>query len=106
MATPQAGANDDTNDDPDATNTLAGLMGRIDQVELFASSFAYVRSRTQRERVRISDVLTYLFQEESKVERFHLGWTALCMIRQRQASMEMSDEHLKQISAGIVDRML
>lgn len=88
---------------------LAAAFRRLDQRAIFESTFKYVRTnmgKADGDRISISDILSCLMAPEANAsEKFHLGWSAICMIRQRQHHMDMTNEELRQITQMIVDKM-
>ena len=85
-------------DDTDTENSheVMELLQQIDQKIIFKKAFDYVKSRTNKDIVTIGDVLGYFANKDtSKDDKFHLGWTAINMIHDRQKNMNMPDEDKK-----------
>ena len=85
-------------DDSDTENyqEVMELLQQTDQKIIFKKAFDYVKSRTNKDIVTIADVLCYFANKNtSKDDKFHLGWTAINMIHNRQKNMNMTDEHKK-----------
>jgi len=85
---------DDT--DQETSRGVMELMQQIDQKNIFKKSFDYVKSRTNKDIVTIGHVLGYFANKDTlKDDKFHLGWTAINMIHDRQKNMNMTDEDKK-----------
>lgn len=85
-------------DDTDTENSheVMELLQQIDQKIIFKKAFDYVKSRTNKDIVTIGDVLGYFAKKDTlKEDKFHLGWTAINMIHDRQKNMNMPDQDKK-----------
>ena len=99
-------------DDTDQSNNheLMDSLRTLDQKALFNQSFDYVRSRTNKQTVTIGEVLGFLINNNTlKEDKFHLGWTAMSMMRDKKESLKnkgIDDESFKKIFESIVENMV
>lgn len=89
-----------------AIQELMESLKDLDQRDLFKKAFDYVKSKTNKEKVTIGEIIHYFNEAEKEDDyKFTLGFTALAMLTDKKEAMNVSERDLKLITDKIIEDM-